>query len=220
MTTILRIDASSRPGPALAAGAEASFSRTLADALLEHLTTKFDARLEAVRDLATNPIPAISDATIKGFYTPPEAMSDELQAATALSDTLIAEIEAADILLISTPIYIFSVPAALKAWIDQIVRIGRTFAYKDGEFRGLLKDKRAYVAYAYGAPGYGEGGPLEAYDYMKPYLTMILNFIGIEQVESFAIEGTTGEAGAVEAAMAAALASIERHFTSQEAVSC
>ena len=217
MTTILRIDASSRPGPALAAGAEASFSRTLADALLEHLTTTFDARLDEVRDLATNPIPAISDATIKGFYTMPEAINDELLAATALSDTLIAEIEVADILLISTPIYNFAVPAALKAWIDQIVRIGRTFAYEDGQFRGLLKGKRAYVAYAYGAPGYGEGGPLQGYDHMKPYLTMILNFIGIEQVESFAIEGTTGEADAVEAAKTVALANMEQHFTAQEA---
>lgn len=220
MTTILRIDGSSRPGPALAAGAEASFSRTLADALLEHLTNRFDARLDALRDLAANPIPAISDATIKGFYTPPEAMNDELLTATALSDTLIAEIEGADILLISTPIYNFSVPAALKAWIDQIVRIGRTFAYEDGEFRGLVKGKRAYVAYAYGAPGYGEGGPLQAYDHMKPYLTMILTFIGIDEVESFAIEGTTGEAGAVEVARAAALASLEQHFAAQEAVSC
>lgn len=220
MTTILRIDASSRPGAALAAGAEASFSRTLADALLEHLTTTFDAQLGAVRDLAANPLPAISDATIKGFYTPPEAMNDELRAATALSDMLIAEIEAADILLISTPIYNFSVPAALKAWIDQIVRIGRTFSYEGGEFRGLLEGKRVYVAYAYGAPGYGDGGPLEAYDHMRPYLTMILNFIGIEQVESFAIEGTTGEARAIDAAKAAALASMEQHFAAQEAISC
>lgn len=220
MTTILRIDASSRPGPALSTGAEASFSRTLADALLVHLTARFDARLGAMRDLGVDPVPTISDTTIKGFYTSPEEMNDDLRAATALSDTLIAELEAADILLISTPIYNFSVPAALKAWIDQVVRIGRTFAYEDGAFRGLLENKRAYIAYAYGAPGYGAGGPLETFDHMKPYLTMILNFIGIEQVESFAIEGTTGEIEMVEAAKAEAHRQIERHFATQGAARC
>lgn len=169
-----------------------------------------------MRDLGVDAVPTNSDATIKSFYTPPEEMNDNLRAATALSDMLIAELEAADILLISTPIYNFSVPAALKAWIDQVVRIGRTFAYEDGAFRGLLENKRAYVAYAYGAPGYGTGRPLENFDHMKPYLTMILNFIGIEQVESFAIEGTTGEIEMVQAAKADALSEIERHFMAQE----
>lgn len=218
MTTILKIDASARPGPAHAAGEQASFSRTLADAVQRGLAKHHDAQVATVRDLAINPLPAIADATIKGFYTPSEAMDDRLRAATALSDTLINELEAADILLISTPIYNFSVPAALKAWIDQIVRINRTFAYENGQFSGLLKGKRAYVAYSYGAGGYGEGGPLQSFDFMRPYLTMILNFIGIEDVTSFAVEATTADAATVNAAMVAAIAGIERHFAGAGAV--
>ena len=212
MTTILRIDASARPGPADAAGEQASFSRTLADAVQQSLTAHHGARVVTLRDLATDPLPAIADATIKGFYTPTEAMDDRLRAATALSDSLIAELATADILLISTPMYNFAVPAALKAWIDQIMRINRTFAYDNGAFSGLLKGKRAYVAYSYGAGGYGDGGRLQRFDFMRPYLTMILNFIGIDDVTSFAVEATTADAATVDAAMVAAVAGIERHF--------
>lgn len=212
MTTILRIDASARPGPAYAAGDQVSFSRTLADAVQQGLIGRHGARIGTLRDLATDPLPAIADATIKGFYTAPEAMDDRLRVATALSDSLIAELEAADILLISTPMYNFAVPAALKAWIDQIMRINRTFAYENGQFSGLLKGKRAYVAYSYGAGGYGEGGALHSYDFMRPYLTLILNFIGIEDVTSFAVEATTADPATVDAAMGVALGEIERHF--------
>lgn len=212
MTTILRIDASTRPGPADAAGEQASFSRSLADAVQQSLTSHHGAQVGTLRDLAADPLPAIDDATVKGFYTPPEALDDRLRAATALSDMLIAELEAADILLISTPMYNFTVPAVLKAWIDQIMRINRTFAYENGQFSGLLKGKRAYVAYAYGAGGYGGGGALQSYDFMRPYLTLILNFIGIEDVTSFAVEATTADPATVDAAMVAAHAGIERHF--------
>lgn len=212
MTTILRIDASARPGPADAAGEQASFSRTLADAVQQSLTAHHGARVVTMRDLATEPLPTIADATIKGFYTPAEAMDDRLRAATALSDSLIAELATADILLISTPMYNFAVPAALKAWIDQIMRINRTFAYDNGAFSGLLKGKRAYVAYSYGAGGYGDGGRLQRFDFMRPYLTMILNFIGIDDVTSFAVEATTADAATVDTAMVAAVAGIERHF--------
>lgn len=218
MKDITRIDASARLGPALPAGAEASHSRKLADEIVERLTSDSEIKLITARDLATNPMPIISNMTIQGFYTPADAMNEELVAATALSDSLIAEIEASDIIVISCLIYNFSVPSALKAWIDQIVRIGRTFAYEDGNFLGLVQGKTAYVAYAYGTGGYAEGEPLQSFDYMKPYLTMILNFIGIEEVHSFSVEGTTGDQAAVDAAHTRAHAEIQRHFESKEAV--
>lgn len=211
MATILRLDASARTGTDDGSSEQPSFSRKLGDAVQAHLVAR-DARLGASRDLGAQPLPAITDATIKGFYTPPEAMTDDLRAVTALSDTLIAEIEAADVLLITTPIYNFSAPAALKAWIDQIMRIGHTFAYENGAFRGLVEGKRAYVAYAYGAGGYGEGGALHSFDFLRPYLTLILNFIGIADVTSFAVEATTADPETVEAAMAKAFADIDAHF--------
>ena len=104
-----------------------------------------------VRDLVHSPLPHISNATIAGFYTPPELCSAEMKSATALSDDRIAEVRDADLLLISTPMYNFSLPSALKAWVDQIVRIGHTFSYSpENGFSGLLPGKRAIVVAAYG----------------------------------------------------------------------
>jgi FMN-dependent NADH-azoreductase len=92
---------------------------------------------------------------------------------------------------VTTPIYNFSVPSALKAWIDQIVRIGHTFSYDGKSFAGMVTGKRAYVICAYGAGGYLGNGPMAAYDYLKPYLTLLLNFLGIQEVRFFSVEATT-----------------------------
>jgi FMN-dependent NADH-azoreductase len=145
MTTILRIDASSRD--------QGSASRTLGDHLEQSLIARIPGAQPIRRDLATEPPPHVESATIIGYYTPPEAMTDVLRQATALSDALIAELRSADILLLTTPMYNFSVPSALKAWIDQVVRIGHTFSYDGANFTGLLTGKKAYVAWAVMRPG-------------------------------------------------------------------
>ncbi len=211
MTHILRIDASSRPGPD-AATSEASFSRGLADEVQKQLERTLDQVSLTKRDLVEAPIPHIANQTIAGFYTPADQMTAELAWATAPSDALIDEVEKADFLLISCPIYNFGVPSAMKAWIDHVVRVGRTFAYENGEFRGLLENKRAMVVYSYGAPGYSDDGPLSSYDFMRPYLTMILNFIGIANVQDFVLEGTTGDPQDVAAAQADVSKQIEAYF--------
>lgn len=191
MTQILRIDSSSRSAAPADRATEGSFSRALADHLVSNLTARRPGAQIVARDLIADPIPHIADTTIKGYYTPPEEMTDALRAATAQSDALITELQAADAVVISAPLYNFSVPSALKAWIDQIVRIGRTFAFEDGQFAGLLADRPTYLALSYGAAGYAPGGPLEAYDSMRPYLLGLMNFIGLQSVEIFTVEGTT-----------------------------
>lgn len=211
MPHTLRIDASSRPGPDTATS-EPSFSRGLADEVQKQLERTLAQVTLTKRDLVEPPIPHIANQTIAGFYTPVDQMTAELTSATALSDALIDEVEKADILLISCPIYNFGVPSAMKAWIDHVVRIGRTFAYENGEFRGLLENKRAIVAYSYGAPGYSDNGPLSSYDFMRPYLTMILNFIGITDVQDFLLESTTGDPQNVAAEQASVKTQIEAHF--------
>lgn len=215
MTHILRIDASARP--AATRGQDGSHSRALADHIMDRLTAAHPGATHTIRDLAAKPIPHIADATIKGYYTPPEAMTDRLRDATALSDKLIAEMGNADILVISLPIYNFAVPSAFKAWIDQIVRIGRTFAYEDGQFRGLVHGKRAYVALSYGAGGYADGGPLHAYDFMKPYVQMILNFIGITDVTFVAVEATTADPATVAQHRDAAMRAVDSLIRTEEA---
>lgn len=191
MGRILRIDASSR--------VRGSHSRELADFFLEKWLERHPDDEVVVRDVVTNPVQHITDDTIRGFYTPPDRMDARLKAATALSDQLIAELKSSDVLLISVPIYNFSVPSAFKAYIDQIARVDRTFSHDGAGFTGLVTDKRAFVILAYGAAGYLGGGPLASLDHLAPYLTVVLNFLGITDVITFAVEATTADDATVRA---------------------
>jgi FMN-dependent NADH-azoreductase len=181
---LLRIDASSRT--------EGSHSREIADQIVEALRTVHPLVSITSRDLAADPLEHIRNTTIAGFYTADDHMTAELRDATALSDTIIAEVEEADAILIATPMYNFSVPSALKAWIDQLMRINKTFAYDGKSFTGLLGGKKAYVAVAYGAGGYVANGPFAAADFVTPYLRFLLGFMGIGDVTFISVEATTG----------------------------
>ncbi|MCD2174437.1 FMN-dependent NADH-azoreductase [Rhizobium sp. C4] len=187
MTKILRIDSSARDS--------GSISRLVGDHLEARLVAALPDPRIARRDLASAPLPHISNLTISGYYTPADRMTAELYNATALSDELIHELRSAEILILTAPMYNFSIPSALKAWIDQVVRIGHTFSYDGASFSGLLTGKRAYVVCAYGASGYAAGGPFSAANFVDPYLRFLLNFLGIEDVTFVAVEATTaGEA--------------------------
>ena len=202
MTNILRIDASSRH--------EGSQSRLLGDRFEAAWTASHPGASVVRRDLATDPIPHIADATIAGFYAPANAMTDTLKQATQLSDALIAELRAADVLLITTPMYNFSIPSALKAWIDQIVRIGQTFSYDGLTFTGLVTGKRAYVAVAYGAGGYVDDGPLASYNTVQPYLTLLLSFLGFTEIAFVGVEATTADEATAGASVRRAIADAEQ----------
>jgi FMN-dependent NADH-azoreductase len=185
MHTILRIDASSR--------GTGSVSRSLGD-YFEATWLDRNPRDRVIRrDVAAEPIGHIADRTIAGFYTPADQFTDDLRDATALSDLLIDEIREADVLLLTLPMYNFSLPSALKAWIDHVGRVGHTFSYDGTGFTGLVTYRRAYVVCAFGAGGYLAGGPLAAADFVQPYLSFILNFLGIQDVRFFAVEGTVGD---------------------------
>jgi FMN-dependent NADH-azoreductase len=185
MTNILRIDSSSR--------LEGSYSRQVGDLLEKALVARTAGARVSRRDLGAKPIEHIRNTTIAGYYTPADKMTAELKAATAVSDDVIGEVKAADILLITTPMYNFSIPSSLKAWIDQLVRIGQTFAYDGKSFTGLLPGRKAYVVVAYGAGGYTNGGPFEAADFVQPYLKFLLGFLGITDVTFITVESTTGD---------------------------
>jgi FMN-dependent NADH-azoreductase len=182
MPTLLRVDASSRP--------QGSHSRDLADFFVQQWTQANPQGEIIVRDLVREPIPHISEITIAGFYTPHAERDETLAGAIELSDRLIGEITAADVLLIDTPMYNFSIPSALKAWIDQVVRMGETFAFspEDG-FTGLVTGKQAFVVTATGAEFSNEA--LRPMDFMTPYLTALLGFLGLTEVQLLCVEGTT-----------------------------
>ena len=186
MTYILRLDSSPR--------LENSHSRHLADQIEKHLLALNPALAVKTRDLSSSELPHIADETISGFYALPEDITFEQKAATALSDSLIAELKGADTLLISAPMYNFSVPSSLKAWIDQIVRINETFAFDGAAFEGLVPVKRAVLALAYGANGYAPDGDFAAMNFLEPYLLSLMGFLGISETKLLRIEGTTGDA--------------------------
>lgn len=204
MAYILRIDASSRFAD--------SHSRRLADKVEAQLMQETPSYEVKRRDLASQAIPHIANETITGFYTPSEAMTPELQASTALSDELITELKGADTLILSTPMYNFGVPSALKAWIDQVVRINATFSFDGSNFAGLVPVKRAFILTAFGAAGYGEGGPFAAMNFLDPYLVSLLQFLGIGNVKVVRLESTTADEATVASAWAMADKAIAQLF--------
>ena len=193
MTTLLRIDASART--------EGSHSRDLGHAFEAAWRANHPGGTVVCRDLASQPLPLIDAPTIAGFYTPPAAMTDDLRAATALSDSLIAELQFADEVLITTQMYNFGIPGALKAWVDQIVRINVTFGYDGTNFTGLVTGKRVTVAIAYGASGFEPGGAMATLDFARPYLETLLSFLGLTDVRFMSVEGTAGDADTLAAAL-------------------
>ncbi|MEO9804256.1 MAG: NAD(P)H-dependent oxidoreductase [Reichenbachiella sp.] len=183
MQTLLRIDSSSR--------VEGSHSRELGDYFEKRWKAAHPKGQVIHRDLVSSVLPHIHNDTIEGFYTAPEALDERKQKATKLSDHLISELKSADELLITSPLYNLNVPSNLKAYFDQVTRIGRTFMVQDGEYKGLLLDKVAYIVTAKG--GSYQGTPMEAYDFQGPYLTAILHHVGIPVRKIFNLEGTADQ---------------------------
>jgi FMN-dependent NADH-azoreductase len=193
MNTILRIDASAR--------ATMSLSRALGDYFEQRWVDHNPSDRMLRRDLVRDPIDHIAEQTIAGFFTPADQLTAELRAATDLSDRLIAELQSADVLLVTLPMYNFTVPSAFKAWIDHIVRIGHTFAYDGSSFTGLVSTRQAFVICVAGAAGYHEDGLFAAADFLRPYLRFLLRFLGVGDVHFFTVEGTTGDEGTLAAAV-------------------
>jgi len=179
---LLRIDASARISE--------STSRKLADAFCKKWMKKYGSKTITIRDIINTPISHINQTTIQGFYTAPDARTSELEQALEISDLLIKELKSCDALLISSPMYNFGTPSALKAWIDHIIRINETFGVaQDNSFYGMVTDKKAYIITSAGAVYSNK--QMEAYDFLTPYLKTVLGLIGITDVKTLPLEGTT-----------------------------
>ena len=154
---------------------EASVSRLLvADAVTE-LTQRDPAATLVFRDLAANPVPHLTPETVAGVRS--QATTPAEQAARALSDELIAELRAADTIVIGAPMYNFSIPTTLRSWFDHVLRAGETFSYSEAGPKGLLSGKKVIVVEARG--GLYSEGPAQATDFQEPYLRQLLGFIGL-----------------------------------------
>ena len=203
MTTILRIDCSPR-------GAEAHSWR-MADELMQRIVAGTPGTKIVRRKLAETPAPMVDQAFAAAMLRHTTAEQAAGVAALAASEAKIGELEASDVLLISTPMHNFTVPAALKAWIDQVVRFGRTFqSTPDGKV-GLLQDRPTFVIVSSG--GYFTPPKARQPDFLTAYLGSILATIGIRDVTIFPMEGLTRGEAAVTDAYQAVRAQVEKRFS-------
>ena len=180
MPTLLNIQSSPREGD--------SISRTLSHDFVTAWQTKHPDGRVVVRDLAESNLPFVGVPWISGIFLPADKHTPEMQRALAVSDELIAELLSADEMLIGTPMYNFTVPANLKAWIDLIVRPRVTHSGPPDR-KGLVTGKVCKIIIASGGT-YDEGLPASASDYESGYLKRILAFIGITNVEIILAGGT------------------------------
>ena len=180
---------------------EGSVTRQLTDRLIERLRQAHGDATVTTREANTG-LPVVSTTWTQAAYMPAGQRSPEQSEALRVSDELVAELQAADVVVIGAPVYNFTIPAALKLWIDQVARAGVTFKYSENGPVGLLENKKAYVVVASG--GTRLGSPV---DFHSAYMRHVLGFIGIHDVEFISAEALMMDA---EASMQAANDDIAR----------
>jgi FMN-dependent NADH-azoreductase len=140
------------------------------------------------RDTTTSAIPPLTADWIAAAYTPEAALNPAQRELLGLSETLVAELQSADEYVLGVPMHNFSIPSTLKLWIDQIVRVNKTFSYATGTPVGLLTGKRATIIIAAGG-SYDPGTALASYNYAEPYLRTLLAFLGVTDTTFIAAGG-------------------------------
>lgn len=162
---------------------DASVTRKLTAGIVDRLKAANPAAAVTYRDLNLQGVPVIDSAWHDAVYARPEHPTPQQQQLIERSDAYVNEVRDADVLVIGLPVYNFNLPATLKSWLDQIARAGITFRYSEAGPEGLLKGKRAIVAYASGGTPLGS----EA-DHASRYLRYMLGFLGITDVHFVAAD--------------------------------
>jgi FMN-dependent NADH-azoreductase len=196
---LLRIDSSARRN---------SVSRQLTARFAEAWQHEHPRGKVIARDLATTALPHITDEWVQAVHSNPATLTAEQKQVLAVSDTLVEELVQADSIVIGAPMYNFAIPAPLKAWIDQVVRVGKTVLFAAAGPKGILTGKKVYVITSRGG-AYRSGTFTERFDYQEPYLRHILGFIGLTDVTFIHAENQKPGAEA-EIAKAAAIARIQQ----------
>lgn len=173
--TVLHIDASARHSQ--------SQSRAMSAQIAQALNADKTIRRELTEGLGH-----IDETWAGATFTPPADRTEAQRQALALSDKLVDEVEAADVVVIGTPVYNFLIPSTLKAWIDHVARVGRTFRYTETGPVGLLSGKRVIVAVASGGTKLGT-----EMDFVSPYLKFVFRFVGLDEVEIVQVSADDAE---------------------------
>lgn len=158
-------------------------SSALSDAFANRFRALYPDTRTVVRNLTPSTMPHLDEETFAAFTKPPEQRSARQREQVALSDQLIAELKAADLIVLGLPMYNFSLPSTLKAWFDHVARAGITFRYTENGPEGMLRGKRAVIACARGGRYSGNN------DNQTPHVRQFLAFLGIENVDVIYAEG-------------------------------
>lgn len=185
---------------------EASYSIQLGHAIVEKIQAKYPGSSLEERNLVETEIPHLNPAILSALFTPDDQKTEEHKTLARLSDELVAQLFAADIIVIGAPLINFTVHTTLKAWIDHVTRPGITFGYGENGPIGMVTGKKVYVAMSSG--GVYSEGPGKANDFVAPFLKAFLGFLGMTDLTVFRAEGLK-VAGVMETAMEKALASIQ-----------
>lgn len=166
----------------------ASYSIKLGHAIVEKIQEKYpDSTVEEL-NLVDSEIPHLSPDNLRIYFSPAAQLTEEDQRSNYLSDELVKQLLAADMIVIGAPLINFTIHTSLKAWIDHITRPGITFGYsEDGRPTGMVTGKKIYIAMSSG--GVYSEGPGKANDFVAPYLTAFLGFLGMTDVTVFRAEG-------------------------------
>lgn len=173
---ILQINASIR--------GEAANSTRVADTIVTRLRATNPGAVLVKRDLGNDPHPALDASALSALFAPADQRTPEQAARVALDDALIAQVQAADAIVLGVPMYNFGIPVQLKSWLDAIARAGVTFRYTEKGPEGLLKGKKAYIAFARGGKYRGTEADTQA-----PYLKTLFGFLGVTDVHFIFAEG-------------------------------
>lgn len=184
MARLLHIDASGR--------SNRSHTRRLTSELAERIKSQHTSIETIYRDLSIAPPPHVNQEWIAAAFTNPDERTQEMNEALKISDVLVDELLSADILVFGVPMYNFSVPSSFKAYIDQIVRVGRTFAFTpedpESTYKQLVHGKKLYIVSARGDGGFGPGGHNEHNNHLDPYLKSVFGFLGITDITFITVE--------------------------------
>ncbi len=183
-----------------------SYSHRIANHVVDEIRVDHPGAEVVVRDLVNDPLPHVAEPFVSGRGLPPDQRNAAQASALGLSDVLVDEVDAADIIVLAVPMYNFGVPSALKAWIDHIVRPGRTFSYSKHGPVGLVVGKKAIVVVARG--GVYSQDPMMSSEFQESYLRSVLAFIGIVDVDIVRVEGVAMSEDALKSALARAKAHV------------
>lgn len=185
MKKVLIINASARN--------EGSVSRYMTKVFVEIWEQRYPDDTVIFREVGQENIPHITEKWIAGAFTPAELRSTDDHEALKLSNQLVAELKDVDVIVVGTPMYNWSVPSALKAYIDQVLRVNETFLVSKDDIKnpytGLLKDKNVFLLMVRGNMGYDPGDFYEHMDFQTKYLKTVFNIMGIHDVQHASLNG-------------------------------